>query len=219
MVIGITGKYCAGKNRVSGMLEERGYRSIDADRLGHRALSERREAIVARFGPGILGAGGEVDRRRLGEIVFAERRELAALEAIVHPFVVGEIERLVGRSLDHPLRPDRRRSARGSRLSTDEGDAADRWIINAPLLFQAGLHRLCDLVLFVRAPLLVRIARGIRRDHLPLRQILRRIWAQRHLSPQPFRGDVDIEVVKNSGAARRLARRLARLVPVSGSFR
>jgi hypothetical protein len=66
MLIGISGKYCAGKNAVAAILEKRGFFLIDADKLGHEALSRKKGRIVERFGKGILRPDGSVDRKRLG---------------------------------------------------------------------------------------------------------------------------------------------------------
>ena len=83
--IGLTGMYCAGKNRIASLLEKRGIPALDVDKLGHAAIEQERDAILRRFGPEILGAGGAIDRKKLGALVFGESEELAALEAIVHP--------------------------------------------------------------------------------------------------------------------------------------
>lgn len=195
MTIGITGKYCSGKNRVAELLSRRGFQVIDVDHLGHDALVERRDAVVGRFGPGVLTPEGGIDRRRLGALVFADHRERAALEAILHPAMVAAVERLVASG-----------DGRGASRSTG------RFAVNAALLFPMGLHRLCDHVIYVRACLLVRIWRALRRDRLPLLQIARRIWSQRKLSPQSCRENVDTQIVKNSGAVRSLEPRLSRIL-------
>ena len=57
-IIGLTGTYCAGKNHVAGLLEKRGLAVLDVDKLGHQAIAEEKEAIVARFGAGILTRRG-----------------------------------------------------------------------------------------------------------------------------------------------------------------
>ena len=97
--VGLTGGIAAGKSEVSRRLAERGAVIIDADAVarevvapGTRGLAE----ITAAFGPGVLDAGGALDRGRLGEIVFADSALLGKLNAIVHPWVAErmlEIER------------------------------------------------------------------------------------------------------------------------------
>jgi len=88
MIIGLTGGYCAGKNAVAAILERLGWTCIDVDRLGHEAIDLAREAIVARFGPGVLGRDGLVDRKAVASIVFADPAALADQEAIVHPIAI-----------------------------------------------------------------------------------------------------------------------------------
>ena len=101
LLIGLTGNIATGKSTVAGMLAELGAEVIDADRVAHevmRAGSPVHTQIVAAFGPEVLGADGEIDRRRLGEIVFADPTALARLEALVHPAVIAEVGRRIAAS-------------------------------------------------------------------------------------------------------------------------
>ncbi len=92
IVVGITGKYCAGKNTAADILKEAGYEGIDVDALGHDALRREDERIIERFGSQVAGGGGEIDRRRLGRIVFSDSAALKDLESIVHPGMVAAVE-------------------------------------------------------------------------------------------------------------------------------
>ncbi len=69
VVIGITGKACAGKNQYAKAFEELGARLIDVDRLGHQALEANKDRIIAEFGDSVADRG-EIDRKALGAIVF-----------------------------------------------------------------------------------------------------------------------------------------------------
>jgi len=87
-LIGITGNIGTGKSTVASMLASLGAEVIDADKVAHevmRAGTAAHARIVETFGPQVLGPEGEVDRARLGNIVFANPELLARLEAIVHP--------------------------------------------------------------------------------------------------------------------------------------
>lgn len=87
-VIGLTGNIASGKSLVSHLLAERGADVIDADYMAHETLlagTEETAAIAERFGLGVIGPEGAVDRAALGRIVFADPVALADLEAIVHP--------------------------------------------------------------------------------------------------------------------------------------
>jgi dephospho-CoA kinase len=81
-IIGLTGGYCAGKNEAALCIEESGFRVIDVDKLGHKALELKTEALVRAFGRGILNPRGEIDRRALGAIVFADPETLRRHEFI-----------------------------------------------------------------------------------------------------------------------------------------
>lgn len=92
-LIGLTGNIATGKSTVARMLQELGATVIDADALVHelqRKSTSTYDAIVAAFGPGILDRAGEIDRRALGAIVFADPAQLRVLESILHPAVLIE---------------------------------------------------------------------------------------------------------------------------------
>lgn len=175
-IIGITGKCCTGKNEAAEYLLRSGWHVIDVDRTGHQALALEKARIVERFGPGIIAPDGSVDRKTLGGIVFNCRRELRALESIVHP----RMREMVGREAEEARRNGR--------------DVC----INAALLFPMHLHTICDYILRVRAPLCVRISRARRRDGLKLNQIVRRFTAQRRLFSKKLTRNVDMYNVWNS---------------------
>ncbi len=94
---GLTGGVASGKSTVAQMFEEAGARIIDADRIGreflHPSLTAYHE-VLEHFGREVLGPTGEIDRRRLGAIVFADRDRLLELNAILHPRIIERIEEL-----------------------------------------------------------------------------------------------------------------------------
>ncbi len=88
--VALTGGMATGKGVVGKIFEELGCHRLEADRLGHETLLSTGEAypeVVALFGREILGPDGEIDRRRLGALVFPDPEKLARLNAIVHPAV------------------------------------------------------------------------------------------------------------------------------------
>jgi dephospho-CoA kinase len=155
LLLGLTGPYCAGKNFAGGILAEKGFAVLDVDKLGHVALENQKDAVAARFGNGVLGADGRIDRRALGAFVFGKPRELAALEDIVHP----EVNRLT--------------------LEWMEPRRNSDCVINAALLHKSGAFTMLDAVIFIRAPYIARMLRARRRDGLPFREIRRRFNSQR----------------------------------------
>src|SRR5438105_3251594 len=94
-VLGLIGGIGSGKSVVAEELARRGARIVSGDRLGHEALRQPdiRERIVERWGRGVLDAAGEIDRRKVGAIVFGEERERKALENIVFPYIEAGIRR------------------------------------------------------------------------------------------------------------------------------
>jgi dephospho-CoA kinase len=186
MIVGLTGKYCAGKDRVARVFAAQGFRIIDVDALGHDALAAQSAQIVETFGRSLAADDGSVHRRALGRIVFGNPAALARLEAILHPAMVQRVKDIIA-----------------------EGGADV--VVNAAILHHMGLHALCAAVVCVRAPLPARLLRAMRRDRLPLRDALVRITSQKGICPQLNDPAVDTYSVRNMGSARSLERRVARL--------
>ena len=89
--IGLTGGIASGKSSVASIFAELGAKIIDADQLGHELLRSQTptfEKILQQFGAGILGTDGEIDRGRLGEVVFGDPQKRAALNSIIHPAIM-----------------------------------------------------------------------------------------------------------------------------------
>ncbi len=153
MVVGVAGKLGSGKSAVAAILADAGFRVVDVDRLGHRALVTERDRIIDAFGRGILFPDGQIDRRRLGALVFRTEEARRRLEAIVHPVMVRSVAALV----------------------TVERAPV---VIDAALLYPMGLDALCDVVFWVRAPLLLRLYRTVIAGDRGA-TALRAAWAQR----------------------------------------
>jgi len=88
LIIGITGNFGTGKTTVSKMLAELGAVTISADELGHEFLQPNTQTytkILAAFGKSILKPDGEIDRSKLGRLVFADAAALKKLNQIMHP--------------------------------------------------------------------------------------------------------------------------------------
>ena len=163
MMLGLTGGYCAGKNAVAAILEKKGWTCIDVDKLGHEAIDMAADAIRERFGAAIMGRDGRIDRRALARIIFSDPAALADQEAIVHPIAVRLMEERIAAAVE---------AARASGIEP-------RVCVNAALLHRAAIIPSCDAIIEVRASLLVRVARGMKRDRAGLLATLRRISRQR----------------------------------------
>lgn len=147
-ILGLVGGIASGKSTVAELFVELGYRHLDADRIAHGVLEQPpvRKAIAATFGTDVLdGATGAVDRTALGARVFADDEARARLEALVHPVVrqeiLAELERV--RASDQPV------------------------VLDAPLLFETGLDRMCTATVFVEVNRETREARAAARGWDP----------------------------------------------------
>ena len=88
LVIGLTGGIGTGKSEVTRLLQALGAIVINADRVGHEAYnpgSESWHQVIEAFGDDVLQPDGEIDRRKLGAIVFSDPEQLARLNQIMHP--------------------------------------------------------------------------------------------------------------------------------------
>jgi dephospho-CoA kinase len=174
MIIGLTGAYCAGKNYIAALLEERGFPVLDVDKLGYQVLEIEKDAVFAQFGSDLKKEDGSVDRRLLGRRVFGQPEKLAVLENIIHPGV--------------------------NRL-TDEWINAQksRCVINAALLHRSSVFDKLDFLILVTAPLLTRLFRAKKRDKLPWGEILKRAASQKDFNAQYLSINAEIYRVKNPG--------------------
>jgi len=174
-IIGLTGTYCAGKNLVALLLEQRGLPVLDVDKLGYQVIETEKERILARFGEDILGPDGLINRKLLGAKVFGAGRELAALEEIVHP------------------------AADRETLEWIKSRKEKVCVVNAALLHRSSVFESLDAVIVVEAPLHIRLLRAKRRDRLPWATLLKRFQSQHNFSSQYFMGKTDTYRVENPG--------------------
>ena len=139
-LIGLTGGAGSGKSTAAEMFRELGAAVIDADEASHAVYAPQTpgfDAVVREFGPEYV-RGGQVDRARLGELVFHDDDARRRLNAIVHPLV---------------------REWMAERTAEADRDGAEVVIHDVPLLFENGLEGLYSDVILVYAPERVQIKR------------------------------------------------------------
>ena len=171
------------------MLRARGAFVVDADELAREVVAlgtEGHRAVVAVFGPGILAASGEIDRARLGRVVFADPTQLERLEAVVHPLV------------------DR---AAAERFAT--APAGVPLIYEVPLVAETGSQQEFAAIIVVDAPAQVRVSRLVARG-LAEPEALRRMAAQVDEHARLAMADV---VLDNRGGEDELERQVDELFP------
>jgi len=185
--VGLTGGLGSGKSTVAALLGEHGAVIIDADVVARevvRAGTPGFAAVVARFGPGVLGPDGELDRAALARIVFADGAALDELNAIVHPLV----------------------GSRSAELAAAVPPGAVV-VHDIPLLAENGLADRFDTVVVVEADREIRLARLAERG-------LTRAEAEARMAAQATdeqRRAIADEIVRNDGDLDSLARQIDRL--------
>ncbi|MFQ5647567.1 MAG: dephospho-CoA kinase [bacterium] len=179
MLIGLTGNIGCGKSLVAGIMKERGLPVIDADRLAREAVEPDEPAwrdILKLFGQEILLPGGQLDRKRLGTIIFADRKKRELLNGIVHPRVWEKQSRLI------------------KRIRQDSPEALI--VLNVPLLMETGQDRSMDKVVVVAASRENCLKRIISRDRLTPEEAQQRFDSQMPLEEKIASADF---VIRNNG--------------------
>jgi dephospho-CoA kinase len=182
-VIGVTGGIATGKSSVLQELKRQGIPTLAADDLAHACLRPGHPAyrqVVRHFGPEILGPGRQIDRKRLGAIVFAKPRERHWLENQIHPWVLRAVIAFIRK---HP------------------GMTA----LDIPLLYEAGYQKKMDVVVVVVSSLKAQLARLKRRNSLDKASALLRIRAQMPLAAKRKRADF---VIRNDSSLSSLRRQV-----------
>ncbi|HRU41016.1 MAG TPA: dephospho-CoA kinase [Candidatus Diapherotrites archaeon] len=160
MVIGLTGGIASGKSTVSAKLKEFGAAVIDADLLARDVVRKGEIAynkIVQCFGEDILLPGGDIDRKKLGNIVFSDKEKLALLNSITHPEIINRMK---------------------ERIQELKAEGAKVIVVDAAILIEMGLHKYVDSVWVVTVDRETQIKRLIERDKFEYREAENRINSQ-----------------------------------------
>jgi dephospho-CoA kinase len=194
-VIGLIGGIGSGKSQVAALLERKGARVISGDELAHAALRqpEIRQRVAARWGHEILDEHGEVQRRKLGAIVFAAPDERRALEALLHPWIQKEIEKEAADALADP--------------------AVRLIVLDAAVMLEAGWHGVCGRLVFVDAPRDVRWRRVSEQRGWTERELEEREHSQLPLTEKAAHAD---HVVENATTLQNLERQVDDLLHAWG---
>lgn len=176
MIIGLTGGIATGKSTAASYLEKKGAKVIDADEISHQ-LSKNGEkgwqVIVDEFGEKVLTAKKEIDREKLGEIVFSNPDKRKKLESLLHPLIIYKMKEKA-----HQY------------LANDE-----LVIFMAPLLFETGLDYFCDQVWLISSSKSEQIKRLKKRNGFNRKEAIKRIDAQLALEKKKEKADI---IIKNN---------------------
>jgi dephospho-CoA kinase len=175
-VIGLTGNIATGKSVVRKMLEHAGAFGIDADALSHRAIQSDAPGyldVIEQFGKYLLKENHEIDRKKLGQVVFSDPEALRRLEKIVHP--------VVRQAVDHLARKSNHRVI----------------VIEAIKLLESPLRETCDVIWVVTADERVQIKRMSQKRGMDEAEARKRMAAQTSQNEKASQADT---VIDNSGS-------------------
>lgn len=156
MIIGLTGGSGAGKSKISSWFKEHGYKVIDGDQLSRELCKKGQptlQKIVDTFGQDYLTESGELDRKKLGGLVFTDVGALKKLEAITHTAITNAVKQ--------------------------EIKGIERAVIEGAALHETEIPDLCDFCLFVSCPEDIRLKRIMERDGLSEEYAKNRLKAQK----------------------------------------
>jgi len=179
IIAGLTGGIATGKSTVSSILREAGAIIIDADAIARDAVKKDLPAwheIVRIFGKEILLPDGEIDRVRLGDIIFKDASKKEILNKIVHPHVIQRVAEMI---------EEIGKESPGSIV-----------ILDVPLLIEAGMDKGLEDVILVYTPEWIQIERLIERDGISDEDALLRVRSQ---MPIEKKREFATIIIDNSG--------------------
>ncbi len=185
MRVALTGGIASGKSSVAATLRDLGAVVIDADELAREVVASGTpglEAVVQRFGPGVLTESGELDRPAVASIVFDDEDARRDLEGIIHPLVFEEARRL--------------------ELQAPQGSLV---VHDIPLLAEAGRVEEFDAVLVVDAPVELQVGRMVEQRGWTREEAESRIAAQ---ATREQRREIATHVIDNDGTLEQLEARV-----------
>ncbi|TVQ29919.1 MAG: dephospho-CoA kinase [Phycisphaeraceae bacterium] len=155
VVIGLAGGVASGKSAAAEAFAALGCRVLDSDREAGRLLQTPavRDELVRWWGPGVLDAEGRIDHRAVGAIVFTDPDQRKRLEGLIHPLVIEAHDRDIHQAA---------------------ADGIPAVVIDAPLLFEAGLDARCDAVVFLDTPQEQRVRRAAETRGWDEQELIRR---------------------------------------------
>ena len=174
MIIGLTGGIASGKSTVSKYLAEKGFKVYDADKIAKDISGKKsvQKDIITTFSNKILDENGNIDRKKLKEIVFENKEKLKQLNAIIHPKVIDFYKELKEKNTDEII------------------------FFDVPLLFESGIDKFCDKILVVISDYEIQINRIVERDRID-RELAEKI-IKSQLSNEERIKKADIVIENNS---------------------
>lgn len=191
MVIGLTGGIASGKSTVATMMAELGAVVIDADQIAREVVAPGQptlKQIRETFGPKVILPNGELDRQKLGAIIFNDKESRMKLNQLIHPAIRKRMNELKNKALE-------------------EGESFI--VMDIPLLFESNLEGTVDKILVVYVPLEIQMDRLIHRDQMAREEALARIQSQLSLEEKKEKGHAYLD---NSGTVAETRKQLIHIL-------
>lgn len=205
-IIGLTGGIGSGKTTVSDYLISKGYHVLDADQIAREIVlpgSEMLIRLTAVFGEEIIAEDGSLNRKKLGNIVFSDAEKKKTLDSMMHTEILELIHERI-----HQFR-EKTEAAAESAIDPEFRSRNGVIFIDAPLLFETGLHESVSEIWVVDADDETRIKRIMERDGLKREEILKIISSQMARNEKNRRADI---ILDNTGDQEALYRQLEELL-------
>lgn len=173
MIIGLTGGIATGKSQSSKVLKKLGCYIVDADKISKEMAtkgSKTLKDITGHFGTDILTSKGYLNRKKLANIIFQDKQSKIELERILHPHIIRKINEIISKKYNEV-----------------------NIVIDAPLLFEVGLDRICDKVIVIYAKYHLQLKRLIKRDNLSKQEAVKRIAVQMPIEDKMKMADITID--------------------------
>lgn len=193
--LGLTGGIATGKSTADEFFKKKNIPIVDSDQIAHELMAKDQasyQAIVGHFGNEILAADGEIDRKKLGSIVFNDKNQLKRLNELTHPLILNNME---------------------EKITQYQAQGVPLVILDIPLLFEDDLSHYCDATLLVTAPPQLELSRLMARNNLSKEDAQKRIASQMPLSEKEKLADY---VIENAGTVNDLENKLSSLLEEIG---
>ncbi len=185
MIIGLTGGIATGKSEAAKIFRQSGCYIIDADKISKQLTSKGSDVlkkIEESFGSGILTSKKTLNRKKLANLIFNDKGAKLQLERILHVYIIKKINEIAAKKYK-------------------DADI----IIDAPLLFEVGLDRICEKVVVIYAKHGLQIERFMKRDRLSKEEAEKRIAVQMPIEEKMMLATV---VIDNSSTLKELEKNI-----------
>ncbi|WP_157153930.1 dephospho-CoA kinase [Brachyspira murdochii] len=194
-IIGVYGLICSGKSSFSKMLaKEMNALYIDADLIGHEALINNKDNIVGEFSSDILDGSGNIDRKKLGAVVFNNFKKLKRLEEINYPYIENRVKELIDSSCKDV-------------------------VIEAALIMRSKIRFMCTSLIYVNSKTSDIIKRMKKSRNISEHEARKRLKMQRDVKNNKFNADILINNMKDYNNLIIISKKLGRHYGVKSKHR